>query len=99
MTKLPTDLSGQELIRILIRLGFAVQRQRGSHIILRRESPFARVSVPNHKTLRVGTLRTILNDRAFGGAIDRAAVMSITVQISRFVSSGLLCENSSDGTP
>ena len=62
MTKLPTDLSGQELIRILIKLGFAVQRQRGSHIILRRESPFARVSVPNHKTLRLGTLRTILNE-------------------------------------
>jgi predicted RNA binding protein YcfA (HicA-like mRNA interferase family) len=41
MTKLPTDLSGRELIRILIRVGFAVQRQRGSHIILRRESPFA----------------------------------------------------------
>jgi len=54
MTKLPTDLSGQELIRILTRIGFIFQRQRGSHIILRRESPFARVSVPDHKVLRVG---------------------------------------------
>ena len=62
MTKLPTDLSGQELIRILVRLGFAVQRQRESHVILRRESPFARVSVPYHKVLRVGTLRAILNE-------------------------------------
>ena len=62
MTKPPTDLSGQELIRILVRLGFAVQRQRGSHVIFRRESPFARVSVPDHKTLRLGTLRTILNE-------------------------------------
>jgi predicted RNA binding protein YcfA (HicA-like mRNA interferase family) len=62
MTKLPTDLSGQELVRILVKIGFAVQRQRGSHIILRRESPFARVSVPDHKTLRVGTLRTILRE-------------------------------------
>ena len=62
MTKLPTDLSGQELVNILIRLGFVFQRQSGSHIILRRESPYARVSVPNHKTLRIGTLRTILND-------------------------------------
>jgi hypothetical protein len=34
----------------------------GSHIILRRESPFARVSVPNHKTLRLGTPRSILNE-------------------------------------
>ena len=62
MTKLPTDLSGQELIRILTRIGFVAQRQRGSHIILRRESPFARVSVPDHKALRVGTLRTILRE-------------------------------------
>jgi predicted RNA binding protein YcfA (HicA-like mRNA interferase family) len=62
MTKLPTDLSGQELIRILLRIGFVVQRQRGSHIILRRDSPFARVSVPDHKALRIGTLRTILRE-------------------------------------
>jgi predicted RNA binding protein YcfA (HicA-like mRNA interferase family) len=62
MTKLPTDLSGQELVRILTRIGFVVQRQRGSHIILRRQSPFARVSVPDHKVLRVGTLRTILRE-------------------------------------
>jgi predicted RNA binding protein YcfA (HicA-like mRNA interferase family) len=38
MTKLPTDLSGQDLIKVLQRVGFIVQRQRGSHIILRRES-------------------------------------------------------------
>jgi predicted RNA binding protein YcfA (HicA-like mRNA interferase family) len=62
MTKLPTGLSGQDLIKALQRVGFAVQRQRGSHIILRRESPHARVVVPNHKTLRVGTLRAILHE-------------------------------------
>lgn len=62
MTKLPTDLSGRDLIKALQRIGFVVQRQRGSHIILRREPPFARVSVPNHKTLRSGTLRTILQE-------------------------------------
>ena len=61
MTKLPTDLSGHDLIKALERIGFVVQRQRGSHIVLRRDSPFARVTVPNHKILRVGTLRTILN--------------------------------------
>jgi predicted RNA binding protein YcfA (HicA-like mRNA interferase family) len=62
MTKLPTDLSGRDLIKALQRIGFVVQRQRGSHVILRRESPFGRVSVPNHKTLRIGTLRTILQE-------------------------------------
>jgi len=62
MTKLPTGVSGQGLVKALQRVGFAIQRQRGSHIILRRESPHARVVVPNHKTLRAGTLRAILRE-------------------------------------
>jgi predicted RNA binding protein YcfA (HicA-like mRNA interferase family) len=74
MTKLPTDLFGQELVRILTRIGFVLQRQRGSHIILRRESPFARVSVPDHKALRVGTLRTIL--REAGISVEQLEVIS-----------------------
>jgi predicted RNA binding protein YcfA (HicA-like mRNA interferase family) len=60
--KAATDLSGQDLIKALQRVGFVVQRQRGSHNILRRESPHARVTVPHHKTIRHGTLRTILHE-------------------------------------
>jgi predicted RNA binding protein YcfA (HicA-like mRNA interferase family) len=60
--KLPTDISGQELVRALLRVGFVVNRQRGSHIILRRESPYARVVVPDHKRVRPGTLRQILHE-------------------------------------
>jgi predicted RNA binding protein YcfA (HicA-like mRNA interferase family) len=73
MTKLPTDLSGQELIRILAKIGFVLQRQRASHIILPRQSPFARVSVPDHKVLRVGTLRTIL--REAGISVEQLAAL------------------------
>lgn len=61
MTKIPTDLSGRALVRALEKIGFVVKRQRGSHIVLRREKTPARVVVPDHKNLRVGTLRTILN--------------------------------------
>ena len=61
MTKIPTDLSGRALVRALAKSGFVVKRQRGSHNILRRDNPPARVVVPDHKNLRVGTLRTILN--------------------------------------
>ena len=60
--KLPTDLSGQELVRVLLRVGFIANRQRGSHIILRRDSPYARVVVPDQKQVRAGTLRQILNE-------------------------------------
>ena len=62
MTKLPSGLSGQDLIKALKKVGFVIQRQRGSQIILRRESPHARVVVPNHKSIRMGTLRAILHE-------------------------------------
>jgi predicted RNA binding protein YcfA (HicA-like mRNA interferase family) len=60
--KLPTDVSGQEMIRVLLRAGFAVNRQKGGHIVLRRDNPYARVVVPDHRYLRAGTLRQILNE-------------------------------------
>lgn len=62
MGKLPRDLSGRELRRALERCGFEFSRQRGNHMILRRDDPPARVVIPDHKSLRAGTLRQILND-------------------------------------
>jgi predicted RNA binding protein YcfA (HicA-like mRNA interferase family) len=56
--KLPRDVSGTEAARALQRLGFAVQRQTGSHLILRREG--RTVVVPQHKPLKPGTLKGIL---------------------------------------
>jgi predicted RNA binding protein YcfA (HicA-like mRNA interferase family) len=35
-------------------------RQNGSHIILRRAEPFSQVTVPDHKELDRGTLRSII---------------------------------------
>jgi predicted RNA binding protein YcfA (HicA-like mRNA interferase family) len=62
MGKLPRDLSGRELRKALERCGFEFSRQRGSHMILRRADPPARVVIPDHKSLRPGTLRQILHD-------------------------------------
>jgi len=59
MTKLPR-ISGRECVSALLKLGFQFKRQHGSHIILRRESPFAQVVVPDHSELDTGTLRSIL---------------------------------------
>lgn len=60
MSKLPTDLSGRVVRTALERAGFVFRRQRGSHMVLLREQPFARVCVPDHKQIRVGTPRTII---------------------------------------
>ena len=62
MAKLPSDLSGREVRSALERVGFVFRRQSGSHMILRRDNPHARVVVPDHKQLRSGTLRRILAD-------------------------------------
>ena len=60
MTKLPRDLSYRRVLRALKRAGFYVKRQKGSHIVLRRDEPFAQVIVPAHGSLDTGTLRAIL---------------------------------------
>ena len=62
MAKLPSDLSGSEVRRALERAGFVFRRQRGSHMILRRDKPHARVVVPDHQHVRRGTLRKIIHE-------------------------------------
>lgn len=59
MSKLPT-LSGRECVKALEEAGFYSKRQRGSHIIMRRDNPFSQVVVPNHKKIDRGTLRAII---------------------------------------
>jgi predicted RNA binding protein YcfA (HicA-like mRNA interferase family) len=59
VSKLPR-ISGRQCIRALEKAGFFVRRQEGSHIILRRNEPFAQVVVPDHKELDRGTLRAII---------------------------------------
>ena len=61
MTKLPRGMSGKEVVKALQRAGFYVKRQKGSHIVLRRDNPFAQVVVPDHKSVDTGTLTTILD--------------------------------------
>ena len=62
MTKLPV-LSGRELVRALGKLGYRLDRQRGSHMILRHESPpHRRLVVPDHDPIARGTLRAIIRE-------------------------------------
>jgi predicted RNA binding protein YcfA (HicA-like mRNA interferase family) len=62
LVKLPTDLSGREVRAALEQAGFVFRRQKGSHMMLRRDQPYARVVVPDHKQIRSGTLRRIIAD-------------------------------------
>ena len=50
MSKLPV-LSGRDLVRALEKVGFQLDRQKGSHMILYRADPPTTLSVPDHREL------------------------------------------------
>jgi predicted RNA binding protein YcfA (HicA-like mRNA interferase family) len=64
--KLPRDLSGEELARLLRKYNYEITRQTGSHLRLtsKLKGSAHHVTIPAHKTLKVGTLSTILADVA-----------------------------------
>lgn len=56
-------VSGQEAIQALKQLGFRQARQRGSHVVLKKQISEGEVvgcAVPLHRELAIGTLRGIL---------------------------------------
>ncbi len=75
--KLPRDLSGLELIRLLTKnYGYRRLNQEGSHIILQTESPqHHRIAVPDHNPLRLGTLNAILNSVSRAKGIGKDEIL------------------------
>lgn len=59
MTRLPV-LSGREVVRAFESGGWQVARQRGSHIVLIKEGSWATLSVPDHREIAPGTLRSLI---------------------------------------
>ena len=59
MPALPS-LNGEEVVQIFKNFGWSVARQKGSHIILTKEGEIATLSVPNHKEVAKGTLRSLI---------------------------------------
>ena len=59
MPPLPA-LSGQEIVRVFESFGWSVARQRGSHIILTKQGEISTLSVPNHKEVAKGSLRSLI---------------------------------------
>jgi predicted RNA binding protein YcfA (HicA-like mRNA interferase family) len=54
-------VSGREVVRALEKIGYVLDRQRGSHIILRQQvAPHRRLTVPDHREVAKGTLRAVI---------------------------------------
>jgi len=56
-------ISGTEAIKAFARIGYKIDHQTGSHVILRHKNPpHRRLTVPNHNELAKGTLRAIIRE-------------------------------------
>jgi predicted RNA binding protein YcfA (HicA-like mRNA interferase family) len=74
--KLPRDLSGQELVKALERLGYEVSRQTGSHIRLTTlHNGEHHITIPAHDPIKIGTLNAILRDVADHADLSREELL------------------------
>jgi predicted RNA binding protein YcfA (HicA-like mRNA interferase family) len=70
--RLPRDVSGQQLAKLLGVFGYSITRQKGSHMRLTTQQHGEHhVTIPNHSPLRLGTLNAILLDVATHFGISR----------------------------
>jgi predicted RNA binding protein YcfA (HicA-like mRNA interferase family) len=56
-------ISGKKCLKILCnKFGFNIIRQRGSHVVIKKETPSGKIGtvVPMHSELKIGTLKAIL---------------------------------------
>ena len=67
MPSLPV-ISGRKTVRTFENLGWQVARQRGSHIILVKDGEITTLSIPDHKEIAKGTLRSLI--RTAGITVD-----------------------------
>ncbi len=75
--KLPRDLSGAELIKLLCKhYGYMRVNQEGSHVILETKMPRShRLSIPDHSQLRIGTLNAILKAVGKVHGVDKEDIL------------------------
>ena len=60
MTRLPI-VSGKDVIKVLLKSGYYIRRQKGSHVRLYHDAK-PPITVPLYKDLKKGTLRSIIRD-------------------------------------
>jgi predicted RNA binding protein YcfA (HicA-like mRNA interferase family) len=74
--KLPRDVSGEELARQLKIFGYVTTRQTGSHMRLTTtQRGEHHVSIPQHRSLKLGTLAGIVGDISKHFEISKADVI------------------------
>ncbi|MGH6905636.1 MAG: type II toxin-antitoxin system HicA family toxin [Geminicoccaceae bacterium] len=76
--RLPRDLSGRDLAKVLGRLGYETTRQTSSHIRLTTQrNGEHHITIPDHDPLRVGTLAGVLSDVAQHHKLTREGLVRL----------------------
>lgn len=73
MALLPT-LSGRDVVKAFAGDGWQMARQRGSHMILVKDGHMATLSVPDHREVAKGTLRSLI--RSSGLTVEEFATLA-----------------------
>lgn len=74
--KLPRDVGGEELARLLSKYGYEITRQTGSHFRLTTTIKGEHhITIPKHKPLKVGTLSGILAEASSYLEITRESLI------------------------
>ena len=78
MPKIPRDISGEELTKLLKKYGYEVNRKTGSHIRLvsKFKDEEHNITVPDHHPIKIGTLNNILNDLVDHLKIDKKELIN-----------------------
>ena len=66
-------VSGRVVVRAFEKDGWNMVRQRGSHMILIKDGRMASLSVPDHKEIARGTLRSLI--RSSGLTVEQFIVL------------------------
>ena len=81
MQKRPV-VSGEKLLKVLVRLDYEIIRQRGSHVRLRKLTVAGdhNITVPLHDELAKGTLKDILSQISIWNGISEDALIEMIKQ-------------------
>ena len=78
MPKIPRDISGRDLSKLLNKYHYSITRQIGSHIRLASNiKGFTHsITIPDHETIKIGTLNNILKDIADYLKLEKTALIN-----------------------
>ena len=77
MPRMPRDISGRKLTKLLEQYGYQLEREKGSHIrfISTYKGTEHKITIPDHDNLKIGTLSNILKDISAYLSIDKEALV------------------------